>query len=166
MQLACAFCTDPRHLMESAVKTKERNIQLTEYVTALLVLAVFYKPEGRRFDSRWCGFFNLPNPSSRTMALGTPQYQESSWGVKDGRRVRLTTLPSSVSRLSNENVGASTSYNPMGLHNLLQDGFFFLPSHSINESSSELRVHMSHAFLSNVLLVWRKRWCLVSCVTR
>jgi hypothetical protein len=28
-------------------------------------------------------FFNLPNPSSRTMALGsTNEYQESSWGVK------------------------------------------------------------------------------------
>jgi hypothetical protein len=27
------------------------------------------------------------------------EYQESSWGVKDGRRVRLATLPPSVSRL-------------------------------------------------------------------
>jgi hypothetical protein len=36
------------------------------------------------------------------------------------RRVRLTTLPPSVSRLSRENMGPSTSYNPMGLHGLLQ----------------------------------------------
>jgi hypothetical protein len=28
------------------------------------------------------------------------EYQEPSWGVKGGRRVRLTTLPSPVSRLS------------------------------------------------------------------
>jgi hypothetical protein len=36
------------------------------------------------------------------------------------RRVRLTTSPPTVSRLSRENVGASTSHNPMGLHGLLQ----------------------------------------------
>jgi hypothetical protein len=42
------------------------------------------------------------NPSNRTMALGSTQplteineYQESSWGVKSGRRVGLTTLPPS-----------------------------------------------------------------------
>jgi hypothetical protein len=46
-------------------------------------------------------------------------YQESSWGIKGGRRVRLTTLPPPVSRLSRENVGASTSDNPMCLHVLL-----------------------------------------------
>jgi hypothetical protein len=27
-------------------------------------------------------FFNLPNPSRRTMALGSTQYQEFSWGLK------------------------------------------------------------------------------------
>jgi hypothetical protein len=48
------------------------------------------------------------------------EYQDSSWGVKGGRRIRLTTLPPSVSRLSRESVGASTSHNPMGLHSLLQ----------------------------------------------
>jgi hypothetical protein len=35
------------------------------------------------------------------------EYHESSWGAKGGRRVRLTTSTSSVSRL--ENVGASTA---------------------------------------------------------
>jgi hypothetical protein len=38
--------------------------------------------------------------------------------IKGGRRVRLTTLPPSVNQLSRENVGASTSHNPMGLHGL------------------------------------------------
>jgi hypothetical protein len=40
--------------------------------------------------------------------------------VKGGRRVGLTTLPLSVSRLSRQNVGASTSHNRMGLHGQLQ----------------------------------------------
>jgi hypothetical protein len=40
--------------------------------------------------------------------------------VKGGRRVGLTTLPPSVSRLSRQNVGALTSHNPMGFHGLLQ----------------------------------------------
>jgi hypothetical protein len=39
-----------------------------------VVEALCYKPEGRRFESqmRW-NFFNLPYPSSRTMALGSTQ---------------------------------------------------------------------------------------------
>jgi hypothetical protein len=41
-------------------------------------------------------------------------------GGKGGRRVRLTTLLPSLSRSSRENVGASTSHNPMCLHVLLQ----------------------------------------------
>jgi hypothetical protein len=51
------------------------------------------------------GFFNLPNPSNRTMLLGSTQPLTEmstgnlSWGVKCGRRIRLTTSPSSVSRL-------------------------------------------------------------------
>jgi hypothetical protein len=55
-----------------------------------------------RFPMRLLDFFNLPNPSSRTMTDSVSnriEYQESSCGVKGGRRVRLTTLPLSVSRL-------------------------------------------------------------------
>jgi hypothetical protein len=72
-------------------------------------------------------FLNLPNPSSRTMALGSTQpLKEISTRnlprVKSGRRVGLTILPPSVSRMS-ENVGASTSRNPKGLQGLYRDNF-------------------------------------------
>jgi hypothetical protein len=71
-------------------------------------------------------FFNLPNPSSRNMALGSTQ-PLAEMGTRDlsgGKRGRLTTLPPSVSRMS-ENVEASTSRNPKGLHGLYRDNFTF-----------------------------------------
>jgi hypothetical protein len=84
-----------------------------------------------RVPMRWIFFFfNLPNPSSRTMGPTQPLTEMSTRnlgvaGVKGSRRVRLTTLPPSVSLLSRQNVGASTSHNPMGLHGLLQ-GYLYL----------------------------------------
>jgi hypothetical protein len=79
-----------------------------------------------RVPMRWI-FFNVPKSSSSTVALGVDsvsnrnEYQESSWEVEGGRRVRLTPLPSPMSRLSRDDVRASTSHNPMGLHGLLQE---------------------------------------------
>jgi hypothetical protein len=83
--------------------------------------------------------FNLPNPSSRTMALGSTQPLTKKLvlgiflGVKSGRRVGLTTLPPSMSRMS-ENVGASTSRKSKGLHGLYRDNFTLLVFH-------QLRIH-------------------------
>jgi hypothetical protein len=74
--------------------------------------------------------FNLLNPSSRTMALGSTQLltemssRNFPVGVKSGRYVGLTTLPPSMSRMS-ENVGASTSRNPKGLHGRYKENFTF-----------------------------------------
>jgi hypothetical protein len=60
-----------------------------------------------RVPTRWI-FSNLPNPSGRTMALRSTQpltemstrnFKKETWGVKGGRRIGLTTLPPSVSRL-------------------------------------------------------------------
>jgi hypothetical protein len=47
------------------------------------------------------------------------EYQESSWGIKVGRRVKADNL-TICEPMSTENVGASTSLNPMGFHGLLQ----------------------------------------------
>jgi hypothetical protein len=80
-----------------------------------------YYPTGRistTWSEVWCfQFFNWPNPSSCTVALGLTQpltemsTRQSFWGLL-GRRLRLTTLPPSVSQFL-ENVGSSTSHNAM-----------------------------------------------------
>jgi hypothetical protein len=81
-----------------------KNKKLMPYFVKFLVSSNEF------LNSRSLDYFNLHNPSSRTMALVStqPLTEESTrylpGGVKGDRRVRLTTLPPSVSRLSN--VGA------------------------------------------------------------
>jgi hypothetical protein len=79
-------------------------------------IGLFLNSEDRSLHNRRCN--NLKS-------IIISYYIQSFWEVKGGRRVRLTTLPPSVSRLSKENVGASTSHNPMGLHGLLQ-GYLYI----------------------------------------
>jgi hypothetical protein len=70
-------------------------------------------------------FFNLPNPSSRNMALGSTQRPtEMSTRKRSGGNKR----PPTVSRMS-QNVGASTSHNPKGLHGLYGDNFTYDPEY-------------------------------------
>ena len=63
-----------------------------------LVKALRYKPEGSRFDSRWChSNFSLIFPTGRTMALvlTKPVTEMSTRNIsrgKVGRCVGLTTL--------------------------------------------------------------------------
>jgi hypothetical protein len=67
------------------------------------------------------GVFNLPNPSSRTMALGStqPLTEESTRNLPGGKG-RPARGADNLTTDCLENVGASTSHNPMGLHGLLQ----------------------------------------------
>jgi hypothetical protein len=37
---------------------------------SVVVKALYYKPEGRGFDTRWGEILNLPNPSGRTKPWG------------------------------------------------------------------------------------------------
>jgi hypothetical protein len=76
--------------------------------------------------------FNLPNPSSCTMTLGSikPVTEVSTrnlrGGVKGRWHIGLATLPPSVSCLSRQTVKGLTSHNPMGLDGLLQRQLIFL----------------------------------------
>jgi hypothetical protein len=69
-------------------------------------------------------FFNRPNPSSSTVALGStqPLIEMSIWNLPRGKgQLAQGSQPYHhllVDRL--EKVGASASHNPMGLQGLLQ----------------------------------------------
>jgi hypothetical protein len=65
-------------------------------------------------------------------------------GGESGRRIGLTTLPPCMSRMS-ENVRASTSRNPKGLHGLYRDSFIFINNFAEN-------IHYEKNEMSFVLL--------------
>jgi hypothetical protein len=67
------------------------------------------------------GFFNWPNPSSRTMALGSTQpLTEINIRNLPGRKRRLAHKADNLTAVCLEKVGASMSHNTLGLHGLLQ----------------------------------------------
>jgi hypothetical protein len=76
-------------------------------------------------------FFSLPNPSSWIMDLGStqPLTEMSTRNLSGGKgrpARKADNLTAICGQLSRENVGASTSHNPMGLHILLQGELYLL----------------------------------------
>jgi hypothetical protein len=57
-------------------------------------------------------------------ASNTCEFQKIFVGVERGLCARLTTTPTSVSRLS-RNCGILNNHNPIGLHSMLQGGLYF-----------------------------------------
>jgi hypothetical protein len=96
---------------------------LPVHAVGYLVEALSYNPEGRRFGFPVSSldFFNRPNPSNRTMSLASTQSltEMSTRNLPGGkgRPARKSDITAICDCL--ENVGVSTTHNPMGLHGLL-----------------------------------------------
>jgi hypothetical protein len=83
--------------------------------------------DGRSLSHDEMDFFNLPNPSSCTMAPGStqPLTEISTKNIPGGGKVQPAHKADNLTAICEltvyrKNVGASTSHNPMGLHGLLQ----------------------------------------------
>jgi hypothetical protein len=74
------------------------------------------------FSDEVIGLFNRPNLSSRTMALGStqPLTEMNTKNLPGGKGWPAGAWGWQPHRHCLENVGASTSHNPMSLHGLLQ----------------------------------------------
>jgi hypothetical protein len=80
-----------------------------------------------QFAMRLLDFFNLPNPSSRTMALGStqPLTEMSTRNLPGGNGRPADNLTAICEPIVYKNVGTSTSHSPTGLHGPLQGYLYF-----------------------------------------
>jgi hypothetical protein len=123
-----------------------------------LVEALCYKREGRWFDTLWGHWiFQMPEsfqPHCGPMvdsASNRNEYQESSWGVKEGRRVMPTTLPPSVSRLSRK-CGCLDVHHPNGpLRPVTGVASHFYVLLAINNCDAHNHVSCHHRLVPTVL---------------
>jgi hypothetical protein len=84
-------------------------------------------------------FFNLPNPSSRTMALGStqPLTEMSTRNLPGGKgrpARKADNLTKMCEPIAYKNVEAPTSHSPIGLHGPLQGYLLPLPLYQDPES--------------------------------
>jgi hypothetical protein len=110
-------------------------------------------------------FFNLPHPSSRTMALVSRQglTEMSTRNLPGGKKRpvrRLTTLPPSVRQMS-ENVGATTSRNPKGLHGLYSDNLTLIELRSLKISKMFYVTILSLAEIFKYATLYCKRFLVL-----
>jgi hypothetical protein len=97
-----------RRIQHCCLHMRPLSSQASSVFTCVLCLPIQF------FPIRFTNVFQPQYGPRIHSASNRNEYQGSSWRVKRGRRVWLTTSPTSENRPT-ENVGSSTSHNPIDL---------------------------------------------------